>query len=69
MRTGILTYWNSERGYGFIRPSESRVADVFLHVSELRKCGLADPDVGDRLQFELAEGRDGKPRAVDLAHG
>lgn len=70
--TGMLRNWNDERGFGFIRPDGAGPgsADVFVHISDFVVTTAAGggggvrPVPGEKLQFDLAVGRDGKPRAV-----
>lgn len=59
MPTGKVTYWNVERGFGFIRPDEPRNAEpIFAHVSKV------DPDFDyddipkdTRVSYEIGESK------------
>lgn len=62
---GQLVKWNDERGFGFIKPSESG-KEVFLHISAMRTTGRR-PKVGDTIFYELVTQADGKPRASGAA--
>ena len=56
MKEGTVKFFNESKGFGFIIEEESK-KDFFVHVS-----GLADGvtlQEGDRVQFELTEGRKG----------
>ena len=39
MQTGVISWFNKEKGYGFIRPDDSS-KELFLHHKELRKINL-----------------------------
>lgn len=62
--TGILRNWNDDRGFGFIAPTQGG-AEVFVHIGAFPRDG-SRPVVGERLGYELAPGRDGKPQAVNV---
>lgn len=55
----------SERGFGFIKPDNGD-PDVFVHVSAVTAAGLRDLQPGDRVEFTLVEGRNGRSQAGDL---
>jgi cold shock CspA family protein len=55
---GTVKIYNSELGYGFLRPDDPDESDVFFHHSDLH--GIATPEVGDRFFYELGPGRDGQ---------
>jgi len=65
MPTGIVKWFNSEKGFGFIAP-EDKSKDVFVHVSALQRAGISSLDEGQRIEFELAPGRDGRSAAENL---
>ena len=39
MHTGIVKWFNAQKGFGFIEP-ESGGADVFVHISSVERAGL-----------------------------
>jgi CspA family cold shock protein len=51
-RTGIISWFRVDKGYGFIKPDDDS-KDVFLHLKELKKIGINDIDTGQRLSFEI----------------
>jgi len=51
---GILTYYNDEQGYGFIRIMHTK-DDVFVHVSEMLKTIGDKVEVNDRIRFHVTE--------------
>ncbi len=60
-RSGELVQWNNKGGYGFVRDGTGR--DFFVHISQVAG---GRPSIGDRLQFDIASGRKGRPSAVDV---
>ncbi len=61
LNKGHLVKWNDDRGFGFIKPSESG-KEVFLHISAIKTTGHR-PKVGDTIFYELVTETDGKIRA------
>ena len=55
--TGRVKWFNAERGYGFITRNGGE--DVFVHISALERSGLTGLSEGDRVIFDIAEGRKG----------
>ncbi len=64
MATGLVKWFNTNKGYGFIQPQEGG-ADVFVHISALERAGLSDLKEGQRISYELATNK-GKTSAVNL---
>lgn len=65
MPIGTVKWFNSTKGYGFIQP-ESGGPDVFVHISAVERAGIGTLNEGQKVQFELKEGRNGKTAAEDL---
>jgi CspA family cold shock protein len=66
MQTGIVKWFNSQKGFGFIQP-EGGGADVFVHISAVERAGLRGLAEGQKVSFELAvDGRSGKTSADQL---
>lgn len=65
MTTGTVKWFNATKGYGFIKPDDGS-NDVFLHISDVQRCGLQDVREGDKLEFELQRGQQGKVSATNL---
>ncbi len=64
--TGTVKFFNTEKGYGFIRPDDGG-RDVFVHVSAVTRSGLGTLTEGQRLSFEIEPDKRGKgPKAIDL---
>lgn len=58
---GQITRWDDERGFGFIS-FHGEGTSVFVHISEFSGT-LRRPEVGDIVFYEIAKGKNGKPRA------
>lgn len=64
MAVGIVKWFNTKKGYGFIKP-EHEDKDVFVHISAVRDAGLNVLNEGQRLQYELVTYK-GKTSAANL---
>ena len=54
MNTGIVKFFNTSKGYGFITPEEGG-KDVFVHLN-----GLIDQITeGDKVSYEVEQGQKG----------
>ena len=53
------------KGYGFIEP-EGGGKDAFVHISAVERAGLDDLKEGQRVQYELQTGKNGKQAAENL---
>jgi CspA family cold shock protein len=65
MATGTVKWFNSTKGYGFIQPEDGG-RDVFVHVTALERAGIRGLDDGQKVQYELETGRNGKESAGEL---
>ncbi|NGM19005.1 MULTISPECIES: cold-shock protein [Falsiroseomonas] len=65
MATGTVKWFNATKGYGFIQPDDGS-KDVFLHISDVQRSGLQEPREGDKLSYEIQQGREGKTSATNL---
>jgi CspA family cold shock protein len=65
MATGTVKWFNATKGYGFITPDEGG-PDAFVHISAVEQAGLSDLPEGQKLEFELQPGQNGKSAAENL---
>ena len=65
MATGTVKWFNATKGYGFIEPDEGG-ADAFVHISAVQRSGLQGLDEGQKVQYELKPGNNGKSAAENL---
>ena len=64
MATGTVKFFNEQKGYGFIQPSDGS-KDVFVHISAVQRSGLQSLVEGQQVSFEVVTER-GKPAAANL---
>jgi CspA family cold shock protein len=66
MQTGIVKWFNAQKGFGFIQP-DSGGNDVFVHVSAVERAGLRGLAEGQKITYEIvADSRSGKSSADRL---
>ena len=65
MATGTVKWFNATKGYGFIQPNDGG-RDAFVHISAVERAGLSNLREGQRVEFELVPGRNGKSSAENL---
>jgi CspA family cold shock protein len=66
MPTGTVKWFNAQRGYGFIQPSDGG-KDVFVHISAVERAGIGSLQEGQKVSFEVVRGQNGKLSAENLA--
>jgi CspA family cold shock protein len=64
MAQGTVKWFNSEKGYGFIAPSDGS-ADVFVHYSAIVADGYKSLDEGSSVEFDVTQGQKG-PQAENV---
>lgn len=64
MAIGTVKWFNAQRGYGFIQPSDGG-KDVFVHVTAVQGAGLGSLVEGQKLSYDVSNER-GKPAATNL---
>ena len=65
MGTGTVKWFNPVKGYGFIEPNDGS-KDAFVHISTVERAGLSGLREGQKVEYELVPGRDGKSSAENL---
>jgi CspA family cold shock protein len=64
MATGTVKWFNDQKGYGFISPSDAG-KDLFVHHSSIAGDGYKSLPEGATVEFEAAEGQKG-PEAKNV---
>jgi CspA family cold shock protein len=62
--TGVVKWFNEQKGYGFIARDEG--GDVFVHYSAIQgQGGFRTLNEGDRVEFSIEQGQKG-PSAANV---
>jgi CspA family cold shock protein len=64
MATGTVKFFNSQKGFGFITPSDGS-RDVFVHISAVERAGMSTLMEGQRVSYDVVSQR-GKQAAGNL---
>jgi CspA family cold shock protein len=65
--TGTVKWFNGDKGFGFISPDDGG-DDLFVHHSEVKSTGYANLEEGQKVEFEVGEGKKG-PCATNVIPG
>ena len=66
MQTGIVKWFNAQKGFGFIQPT-SGGPDVFVHISAVERAGMSGLNEGQKISYEIVtDRRNGKSSADRL---
>ena len=68
MATGTVKWFNVQKGFGFIQPSDGS-KDAFVHISAVERAGMNTLNKDQRLSYDLEQDRRGKTSAVNLQAG
>ncbi|AJP11053.1 TPA: cold-shock protein [Clostridioides difficile] len=63
MKTGVVKWFNNEKGFGFI--SVEGEGDVFVHFSAITGDGYKTLEEGQSVEFEVVDGAKG-PQAANV---
>ena len=64
MATGIVKWFNAEKGFGFITPDD-KSADVFVHFSAIQGDGFKSLDENQKVEYDITQGQKG-PQASNV---
>jgi len=64
---GTIEFFNAEKGYGFVKPTDVMQHELFFHVSEV--AAEYEPRSGDACEFAVGKDRDGRSKAVAVTLG
>jgi CspA family cold shock protein len=65
MALGTVKWFNAQKGFGFIQPSDGS-KDVFVHISAIERAGLGSLREGQKIRYEVVSDR-GKQSADHLS--
>ena len=58
MSTGSVKWFDTKKGFGFIAPDDGS-DELFVHYSEIKAEGFATLEEGQRVEFEVGQGKKG----------
>ncbi len=65
MINGTVKFFNTSKGFGFITPEDGS-KDAFVHISAVEQAGLTGLAEGQKVSYDLENGRDGKTSATNV---
>ena len=66
MNKGTVKWFNNQKGFGFIQPTDGG-NDVSVHISAVERAGLSTLNEGQTVSFDIvADRRTGKSSADNL---
>lgn len=65
MTKGTVKWFNADKGYGFIQPSDGG-NDIFVHISQVQASGLQSLSDDQVVEFDLIDGLDGRQMAGNI---
>jgi len=66
MATGTVKWFNPVKGFGFIEPQDGS-KDAFVHISAVERAGLSGLNEGQKVNYELQAGQNGKQSAENIS--
>lgn len=65
MISGTVKFYNTTKGFGFIAPDDGS-KDAFVHASAVERAGLPSLGEGQKISYDIENGRDGRTAAINL---
>ena len=65
MTTGTVKWFSTVKGFGFIEPEDGS-KDAFVHISAVEKAGAGQLREGQKVEYELVAGANGRSSAENL---
>ncbi len=64
MATGTVKFFNTQKGFGFIEPTDGS-KDVFVHISAVERAGMSTLREGQKVSYDVVNER-GKDAASNI---
>jgi cold shock protein len=64
MAQGVVKFFNNQKGFGFIQPTDGG-KDVFVHISAVERAGMSSLNEGQKVSYDVVSER-GKLAASNL---
>jgi CspA family cold shock protein len=65
MNTGVVKFYNAQKGFGFIAPDNGG-NDVFVHATALERAGMHNLSEGQKVSFDVEQDRRSGKMAVSV---
>ena len=65
MAKGTVKWFDATKGFGFIEPEDGST-DAFVHISAVERAGLSGLRDGQKVEFDLTAGKNGKMAADNI---
>jgi CspA family cold shock protein len=65
MNSGTVKFYNGNKGFGFIQPSDGS-RDIFVHATALERAGISSLAEGQKVEFDLEQDQKGRSSAANL---
>ncbi|WP_136162670.1 cold-shock protein [Sphingomonas flavalba] len=65
MPIGTVKFFNTEKGFGFIKPDDGGT-DSFVHISAVERAGMTTLRQDQRVTYEIETDQRGRSSAVNL---
>ena len=60
MSEGKVKWFDGKKGYGFVSDTSADDTDYFVHFSEIQTDGYKTLEEGQKVTFDIGEGRQGE---------